>query len=56
MTSTPSETVTLDAGRRLYDQLDELRAAGPAVRVNLPDGVVAWSVTRGAKALADDPT
>ncbi|MEV6949737.1 cytochrome P450 [Streptomyces sp. NPDC051172] len=57
MTSTPTETVTLDAGRRLYDQLDELRAAGPAVRVNLPDGVVAWSVTRGdiAKELLVHP-
>jgi hypothetical protein len=37
-TSTPTEAVTLDSdgGRRLYEQGDELRAAGPAVRVRLP--------------------
>lgn len=48
MTST-STPVTLDSsgGDRLYGQADELRAAGPAVRVLLPEGVVAWSVTRG---------
>ncbi|MGW4028731.1 cytochrome P450 family protein [Streptomyces sp. NPDC004838] len=43
------DTVTLDSGggRRMYEQVDRLRAAGPAVRVRLPEGVVAWSVTRG---------
>ncbi|NUS12361.1 MAG: cytochrome P450 [Streptomyces sp.] len=48
MTSTSTD-VTLDAsgGTRLYEQADELRAAGPAVRVQLPEGVTAWSVTRG---------
>ncbi|SFD65184.1 cytochrome P450 family protein [Streptomyces aidingensis] len=40
--------LTLDTtGRHLYPQTDQLRAAGPAVRVNLPDGVTAWSVTHG---------
>lgn len=49
MTSTTGNDVTLDAsgGARLYAQADELRAAGPAVRVLLPEGVTAWSVTRG---------
>lgn len=46
-----SDPVALDpTGRRLYAQFDELRAAGPAVRVRLLDGVVAWSVSRGAEA------
>jgi 2-hydroxy-5-methyl-1-naphthoate 7-hydroxylase len=43
----PLVTLASDGGRRLYEQADELRAAGPAVRVRLPEGVVAWSVTRG---------
>ncbi|MGW2963912.1 cytochrome P450 family protein [Streptomyces sp. NPDC001220] len=49
MTSPHTEAVTLDSdgGRRLYEQLHELRAVGPAVRVRLPEDVVAWSVTRG---------
>ncbi|MFL6125778.1 cytochrome P450 [Actinophytocola sp.] len=34
-------------GRYLYAQADELRAAGPAVAVELPDGRPAWSVSRG---------
>ncbi|MFF3985236.1 cytochrome P450 [Streptomyces sp. NPDC001797] len=59
MTSIPAETVTLDSdgGGRLYEQADELRAAGPAVRVRLPEDVVAWSVTRGdvAKRLLVHP-
>ncbi|MFI0898842.1 cytochrome P450 [Streptomyces sp. NPDC020983] len=48
-TSSTGAEVTLEAagGSRLYAQADELRAAGPAVRVALPDGVTAWSVTRG---------
>ncbi|MDF5757462.1 hypothetical protein [Spongiactinospora sp. TRM90649] len=34
------EPITLDpTGRRLYAQLDELRATGPAVRVLLPDAI-----------------
>ncbi|MFI6289309.1 cytochrome P450 [Streptomyces sp. NPDC051018] len=43
------EPVRLDSsgGRRMYEQTDRLREAGPAVRVALPEGVVAWSVTRG---------
>ncbi|MEU9606853.1 cytochrome P450 [Streptomyces sp. NPDC048057] len=36
-----------DGGGRLYEQIEELRAAGPAVRVRLPQDVIAWSVTRG---------
>lgn len=35
-------------GAELHAQTDRLRAAAPAVRVLLPDKVVAWSVTRGA--------
>ncbi|MEU4579139.1 cytochrome P450 [Nonomuraea sp. NPDC023979] len=46
-----SEPPILDpTGRRLYEQVDELRAAGPAVRVRLPGDLVAWSVTRGEVA------
>ncbi|MFG3019483.1 cytochrome P450 [Streptomyces sp. NPDC048254] len=59
MTSTHNEAVTLDGdgGARLYEQADELRAAGPAVRVRMPEDVVAWSVTRGdiAKQLLVHP-
>ena len=42
-------TVTLDSagGRCMYAQVDQLRAMGPAVPVQLPEGVGAWSVTRG---------
>lgn len=49
MTISTGTDVTLDGGggARLYAQADELRAAGPAVRVRLPEGVTAWSVTRG---------
>ncbi|WP_223206279.1 cytochrome P450 family protein [Streptomyces xanthii] len=48
MTRTP---VILDTtGRHLYAQADSLRDAGPAVRVEMPSGLVAWSVTRGAVA------
>lgn len=49
MTTSTGTEVTLEAsgGARLYAQADELRAAGPAVRVQLPEGVTAWSVTRG---------
>ncbi|MDT0309513.1 cytochrome P450 [Streptomyces sp. DSM 44917] len=34
-------------GRRLFAEAAELRAAGPAVRVRLPENLTAWSVTRG---------
>ncbi|WP_129842107.1 cytochrome P450 [Streptomyces sp. RFCAC02] len=34
-------------GSDLYGEADRLRAAGSAVKVALPDGVTAWSVTRG---------
>lgn len=37
-------------GQRVHAQTDQLRAAGPAVRIRLPEGVVAWSVTRGELA------
>ncbi|GAB2715980.1 cytochrome P450 family protein [Streptomyces bullii] len=42
-------TVALDSagGRCMYDQVDRLRALGPAVPVQLPEGVAAWSVSRG---------
>ncbi|MEU5159050.1 cytochrome P450 [Streptomyces sp. NPDC020875] len=36
-----------DGGDRLYEQIEELRATGPATRVRLPQDVIAWSVTRG---------
>ncbi|MGP4110320.1 cytochrome P450 family protein [Streptomyces sp. 4N509B] len=43
------EPVVLDStgAPRLHEQAGELRAAAPAVRVRLPENVVAWSVTRG---------
>jgi 2-hydroxy-5-methyl-1-naphthoate 7-hydroxylase len=34
-------------GKCLYAQMDEFRAAGPAVAVELPEGMLAWSVSRG---------
>ncbi|MFJ4770822.1 cytochrome P450 [Streptomyces uncialis] len=36
-----------DGGDRLYEQIEELRATGPAVRVRLPQNIIAWSITRG---------
>ncbi|MGH3309291.1 MAG: cytochrome P450 family protein [Streptomyces sp.] len=44
-----STSMDLDSrgGRCMYEQVDRLRAAGPAVPVQLPEGVGAWSVTRG---------
>ena len=52
--STPALDTT---GRHLYQQADELRSAGPAVQVQMPAGLTAWSVTRGdvAKKLLVDP-
>lgn len=44
-----SPTTALDSsgGRCMYEQVDRLREMGPAVPVRLPEGVGAWSVTRG---------
>jgi cytochrome P450 len=41
--------LTLDSrgGQCAYDQVDRLRQMGPAVPVELPEGVGAWSVSRG---------
>ncbi|WP_331726155.1 cytochrome P450 [Streptomyces sp. NBC_00470] len=40
--------ITLDTtGQHLYAQADRLREAGPAVRVAMPGGLTAWSITRG---------
>ncbi|MFI9027894.1 hypothetical protein [Streptomyces sp. NPDC053560] len=52
MTSTATSIVELTSrgGREGHAQTDRLRAAGPAVRVLLPDGLTAWSVTRGEVA------
>ncbi|MEV0999369.1 cytochrome P450 [Nonomuraea sp. NPDC050202] len=44
---TDAPTILDTSGIHLYDQVDRLRAAGPAVPVRLPAGLVAWSVTRG---------
>ncbi|GAA3123289.1 cytochrome P450 [Planomonospora alba] len=55
MTITP---IPLDTtGRLMYEQADKLRAAGPAVPVEMLDGLVAWSVSRGdvAKRLLVHP-
>ncbi|MFE4518829.1 cytochrome P450 [Kitasatospora sp. NPDC056783] len=43
--------------RAPHQQNARLRGAGPAVRVELPGGIIAWSVTRGSviRALATDP-
>ncbi|MEU9605872.1 cytochrome P450 [Streptomyces sp. NPDC048057] len=45
------------SARALHQQNADLRSAGPAVRVELPDGVIAWSVTRSSviRALTSDP-
>lgn len=45
--ATPSTTMDSRGGRCMYAQLDSLRAAGPAVPVELPEGFSAWSITRG---------
>jgi 2-hydroxy-5-methyl-1-naphthoate 7-hydroxylase len=49
MTSNSGPVIELDSegGKQLHTQVDYLRAAGPAVRVHLPEGVDAWAVTRG---------
>ncbi|GAA0246151.1 cytochrome P450 [Saccharothrix mutabilis subsp. mutabilis] len=49
---------TLDpTGRDIHAEADHLRAQGPATRVELPGGVVAWSVTsyEVSKKLLGDP-
>ncbi|MFF1906515.1 cytochrome P450 [Kitasatospora sp. NPDC058218] len=45
------------AARAPHRQNARLRSAGPAVRVELPGGIIAWSVTRTEviRALAGDP-
>ena len=43
----PSETIDSGGGKCMYAQLDRFRAQAPAVAVELPDGVVVWSITRG---------
>lgn len=53
------QTIPLDSagGTRLREQVGRLHAAGPAVRVSLPENVQAWAVTRGdvARRLLRDP-
>ncbi|HEV2780407.1 MAG TPA: cytochrome P450 [Actinophytocola sp.] len=43
----PTEKIDSRGGRCMYAQLDHLRAAAPAVPVELPEGFSAWLVTRG---------
>ncbi|MEU3571584.1 cytochrome P450 [Kitasatospora sp. NPDC036755] len=53
-----SECPVLDmTARDPHRQNARLRSAGPAVRVELPNGVIAWSVTRSSviRALTGDP-
>jgi len=45
--ATPTETIESTGGRCMYAQVEHLRASGPAVPVQLPEGVGAWSVSRG---------
>ncbi|MFE9613879.1 cytochrome P450 [Streptomyces sp. NPDC006012] len=45
--ATPTETMQSEGGRCMYAQVEHLRSLGPAVPVHLPDGVGAWSVSRG---------
>ncbi len=45
--ATPSETLDNKGGRCMYAQVERLRSLGPAVAVQLPEGVAAWSVSRG---------
>ncbi|MEV0387407.1 cytochrome P450 [Nonomuraea sp. NPDC050643] len=44
---TGSPTILDTTGVHLHEQVDRLRAAGPAVLVRLPGDLVAWSVSRG---------
>ncbi|MET8977497.1 cytochrome P450 [Streptomyces sp. NPDC004539] len=43
----PAETIESMGGACMYAQVERLRAAGPAVPVRLPEGLLAWSVSRG---------
>ncbi|MDT0612764.1 cytochrome P450 family protein [Streptomyces lancefieldiae] len=43
----PTATLGSTGGACMYAQVDRLRETGPAVPVLLPEGVAAWSVTRG---------
>jgi cytochrome P450 len=43
----PSEKIDSGGGKCMYAQLDRFREAAPAVAVELPEGVVVWSITRG---------
>ncbi|MBQ1074787.1 cytochrome P450 [Micromonospora sp. C31] len=43
----PTTQIDSRGGKCLYAQIDEFRAAGPAVAVELPEGMLAWSITRG---------
>jgi cytochrome P450 len=45
--ATPSTRIDSRGGRCMYAQVDTLRAQGPAVAVELPEGFPAWVVTRG---------
>lgn len=42
-----STTLGNEGGRCMYAEVDELRSTGPATPVRLPEGVAAWSITRG---------
>lgn len=41
------ETIKSVGGKCMYEQVTHLRESGPAVPVQLPEGVGAWSVSRG---------
>ncbi|QLH26333.1 cytochrome P450 [Streptomyces sp. Rer75] len=41
------ETIESVGGKCMYEQVTRLRESGPAVPVQLPEGVGAWSVSRG---------
>lgn len=43
----PSEKIDSGGGKCMYAQLDRFRESAPAVAVELPEGVVVWSITRG---------
>ncbi|WP_205650185.1 cytochrome P450 family protein [Actinoplanes solisilvae] len=45
--STPTVPLDSTGGQCMYAQVDQLRDMGPAVAVQLPEGVAAWSVSRG---------
>lgn len=45
--TTPTVPLDSTGGRCMYAQADRLRAMAPAVAVLLPEGMAAWSVSRG---------